>query len=198
VFKALLAGLGFANAEVPQEEQAEIARATGEMVRELANGLIALLNARKSLKTEFRMYETRIQPEENNPFKHFNVGELAIDEMLFARKGGFLPPSEAAGEAFKDLQSHTMLTVAATQRAMRLLFESMSPETLAGEEDDGGLRLRGLGSRRGKFEAAKERHDRLRADFDAVVRQTIAEAFVQVEEDQARQQSKTFWENRKK
>ncbi|MCK7613275.1 type VI secretion system-associated FHA domain protein [Roseibium sediminicola] len=198
VFQALLSGLGFANADVPEDEQAEIARATGEMVRELANGLISLLNARKSLKTEFRMYETRIQPEENNPFKHFNVGELAIDEMLFARKGGFLPPSEAAREAFKDLQSHTMLTVAATQRAMRLLFESLSPETLAGEEDDGGLRLRGLGSRRGKFEAAKERHDRLRADFDAVVRQTIAEAFVQVEEDQARQQSKTFWENRKK
>jgi len=198
VFQALLSGLGFANADVPEDEQAEIARATGEMVRELANGLIALLNARKSLKTEFRMYETRIQPEENNPFKQFNVGELAIDEMLFARKGGFLPPSEAAKEAFKDLQSHTMLTVAATQRAMRLLFESLSPETLAGEEDDGGLRLRGLGSRRSKFEAAKERHDRLRADFDAVVRQTIAEAFVQVEEDQARQQSKTFWENRKK
>lgn len=198
VFQALLSGLGFANADVPPEERAEIARATGEMVRELANGLISLLNARKSLKTEFRMYETRIQPEENNPFKHFNVGELAIDEMLFARKGGFLPPPEAAREAFKDLQGHTMLTVAATQRAMRMLFESLSPETLAGEEDDGGLRLRGLGSRRGKFEAAKERHDRLRADFDAVVRQTIAEAFVQVEEDQARQQSKTFWENRKK
>jgi type VI secretion system FHA domain protein len=198
VFQALISGLGFADAEVPAEQQAEIARATGEMVRELANGLIALLNARKSLKTEFRMYETRIQPEENNPFKHFNVGELAIDEMLFARKGGFLPPPEAAKEAFRDLQSHTMLTVAATQRAMRIMFESLSPETLAGEEDDGGLRLRGLGAKRSKFEAAKERHDRLRADFDAVVRQTIAEAFVQVEEDQARQQSKTFWENRKK
>ncbi|MEO9527450.1 type VI secretion system-associated FHA domain protein [Roseibium sp.] len=198
VFQALLAGLGFADADVPKEAQAEIARATGEMVQELANGLIALLDARKSLKTEFRMYETRIQPEENNPFKHFNVGELAIDEMLFARKGGFLAPAEAAKEAFKDLQSHTMLTVAATQRAMRILFESLSPETLAGEEDDGGLRIRGLGSRRGKWDAAKERHDRLRGDFDAVVRQTIAEAFVQVEEDQARQQSKTFWENRNK
>jgi len=198
VFEALLAGLGFADADVPVEERSEIARASGEMVRELANGLITLLKARKSLKTEFRMHETRIQPEENNPFKHFDVGELAIDEMLFARKGGFLPPPEAAKEAFKDLQSHTMLTVAATQRAMRLLFESLSPEALAGEEDDGGLRIRGLGSKRGKFEAAKERHDRMRADFDAVVRQTIAEAFVQVEEEQARQQSKSFWENRKK
>lgn len=198
IFEALLSGLGFADADVSPEERAEIAKASGEMVRELANGLIALLKARKTLKTEFRMYETRIQPEENNPFKHFNVGELAIDEMLFARKGGFLTPPEATREAFKDLQSHTMLTVAATQRAMRLLFESLAPETLAGEEDDGGLRLRGLGSKRGKFEAAKERHDKLRADFDAVVRQTIAEAFVQVEEEQARQQSKSFWENRKK
>ncbi|MHA7776855.1 type VI secretion system-associated FHA domain protein TagH [Roseibium sp. M-1] len=198
VFQALLAGLGFANADVPKENQAEVARATGEMVRELANGLIALLKARKSLKNEFRMYETRIQPEENNPFKHFDIGELAIDEMLFARKGGFLAPPDAAREAFKDLQSHTMRTVAATQRAMRILFESLSPETLAGEEDDGGLRLKGLGTRRGKWDTAKEKHDRLRADFDAVVRQTIAEAFVQVEEEQARQQSKSFWETRKK
>jgi len=198
VFQALLSGLGFSNASVPEDEQAEIAKAAGEMVRELANGLIALLAARKSLKSEFRMYETRIQPEENNPFKHFNVGELAIDEMLFARKGGFLAPADAAKEAFKDLQNHSMTTVAATQRAMRLLFETLSPEALAGEDDDGGLRLKGLGSRRGKWDTAKEKHDRLRADFDSLVRQTIAEAFVQVEEEQARQQSKTFWENRKK
>jgi len=197
VFQALLAGLGFANASVAQDDKAGVARETGELVRELANGLIALLSARKSLKSEFRMYETRIQPEENNPFKHFNVGELAIDEMLFSRKGGFMEPAEAAKEAFKDLQSQNMITIAATQRAMRLLFESLSPETLAGEEDDGGLRLKGLGSRRSKFEAAKERHERLRADFDAIVRQTIAEAFVQIEEEQVRQQSKDFWGNRK-
>ena len=197
VFPALLSGLGFADASVPEENRAMIAKETGEMVRELAKGLIALLNARKSLKSEFRMYETRIQPEENNPFKHFNVGELAIDEMLFSRKGGFQEPAEAAKEAFKDLQSQNMITIAATQRAMRLLFESLSPETLAGDEDDGGLRLKGLGSRRGKWEAAKERHDRLRADFDAIVRQTIAEAFVQIEEEQARQQAKGFWGNRK-
>jgi len=117
--------------------------------------------------------------------------------MLFSRKGGFMEPAEAAKEAFKDLQSQNMITIAATQRAMRLLFESLSPETLAGEEDDGGLRLKGLGSRRSKFEAAKERHERLRADFDAIVRQTIAEAFVQIEEEQVRQQSKDFWGNRK-
>ncbi|WP_299483471.1 type VI secretion system-associated FHA domain protein TagH [uncultured Roseibium sp.] len=197
VFQALLSGLGFKDVSVTEEDQSVVARETGEMVRELANGLIALLSARKSLKSEFRMYETRIQPEENNPFKHFNVGELAIDEMLFSRKGGFLPPAEAAKEAFKDLQSQNMITIAATQRAMRLLFESLSPETLAGEEDESGLRLKGLGSRRGKWEAAKERHERLRADFDAIVRQTIAEAFVQIEEEQARQQSQDFWGTRK-
>ncbi|MES0884482.1 type VI secretion system-associated FHA domain protein [Roseibium sp. SCP14] len=197
VFQALLSGLGFADASVSEENQATVAKETGEMVRELAKGLIALLSARKSLKSEFRMYETRIQPEENNPFKHFNVGELAIDEMLFSRKGGFQEPAAAAKEAFKDLQSQNMITIAATQRAMRLLFESLSPEILAGEEDDGGLRLKGLGSRRGKWEAAKERHDRLRTDFDAIVRQTIAEAFVQIEEEQARQQAKGFWGNRK-
>ncbi|MET1413052.1 type VI secretion system-associated FHA domain protein [Roseibium sp. HPY-6] len=197
IFQALLSGLGFNDVSVADDDQSVVAREAGEMVRELANGLIALLSARKSLKSEFRMYETRIQPEENNPFKHFNVGELAIDEMLFSRKGGFLPPAEAAKEAFKDLQSQNMVTIAATQRAMRLLFESLSPETLAGEEDESGLRLKGLGSRRGKWEAAKERHDRLRADFDAIVRQTIAEAFVQIEEEQARQQSKDFWGTRK-
>ena len=163
------------------------------MVRELATGLILLLSARKMVKSEFRIDETQVQPEENNPFKFFNIAELALDELLLTRKGGFQDPTEATRSAFEDLQQHTLVTMSAMQRAIKLLFERLSPDTLGQEGEDGGLRIRGLGSRKGKWETYVENHERMSGNIDNISRQIIAEAFAQVLEEHARQSSEDYW-----
>ncbi len=196
---AFLVGLGFPDAKVGAEKRAALMEEAGGMIRELAQGMVVLLSARKMLKSEFRMDETQIAPEENNPFKHFKVGELAIDEMLLTKSGGFQKPDQATRQAFQDLQAHTMITMAAMQRAMRIMFERLSPDMLAEDDEDaGGLRIRGLGAKKGKWETAKQNYSRIRSDFDGVMRQIIMEAFAQTEEEQARRQSRDYWENRKK
>lgn len=197
--QALLKGLGFTHAEVPEELRLQVIEDVGAMTRELAAGLIAMMAARKVVKSEFRMDETRIEPKENNPFKYFKVGELALDEMLLTRSDGFLPPAQATRHAFQDLQSHTLVTMSAMQRAMRLLFERLSPEALAQSDDgDGALRLRNLGGRRDKFDNARSTYEDMRKDFESVMRQTIMEAFTQVQEEQARRMSDDYWNKRKK
>lgn len=197
--QALLKGLGFTHAEVPDELRLQVIEDVGAMTRELAAGLIAMMAARKVVKSEFRMDETRIEPKENNPFKYFKVGELALDEMLLTRSDGFLPPAQATRHAFQDLQSHTLVTMSAMQRAMRLLFERLSPEALAQSDDgDGALRLRNLGGRRDKFDNARSTYEDMRKDFESVMRQTIMEAFTQVQEEQARRMSDDYWNKRKK
>jgi len=159
--------------------------------------MIALLAARKIMKSEFRMDETRIEPKENNAFKYFKVAELALDEMLLQQSDGYLPPDQAARQAFQDLQDQTMITVSAMQRALRLLFDRMSPENLArAGDDDGALRLLGFGGRRDKWDTSKQSYERLRTDFDAIMRQIIIEAFTQVQEETARQRSKNYWEKK--
>ncbi|MBS8262599.1 type VI secretion system-associated FHA domain protein TagH [Roseibium polysiphoniae] len=195
---ALLKGLGFPDASVPADKQEDLMSDVGAMARELAEGMVTLLSARKMVKSEFRMDETQIQPEENNPYKLFKVGELALDEMLLTRTGGFLSPEDATKAAFQDIQGHTIVMMTAMQRALKILFERVSPEALADEgEADGGLRIRGLGARKGKWEAATQNYQKMSGNFEPVIRQIIMEAFAQVQEEQARRTSKEFWEKRK-
>ena len=195
--KVLLTALGFPDAQLSVPEQERLLNDVGVMIREMANGLIVLLSARKLVKAEFRMDETQVQPEENNPFKFHKVGELALDELLITRSGGFQQPDEATRSAFNDVKQHTLLTVSAMKRAIKLLLERLSPEALMQEEDDGAnLRIRGLGGRKGKWESYVESHAKLSGNLDVIARQIIAEAFAQVHEELARKVSKEYWENK--
>ncbi|WP_420338121.1 type VI secretion system-associated FHA domain protein TagH [Roseibium sp.] len=195
----LLRAMGFPEAEVPEAIRDQILQDVGAMVREMASGLVSMMAARKVVKSEFRIDETRIEPKENNPFKYFKVGELALDEMLLTRTDGYLSPAQATRHAFQDLQSHSMVIMSAMQRAMRLMFEKLSPEALAQAGDgDGALRLRSLGGRRDKWDTARSTYDHMRKDYEAVVRQMIMEAFTQVQEEQARRMSDDYWNKRKK
>lgn len=195
---ALLAGMGLPGANISSERQMQVMREVGEMVRAFSDGLILLLSARRMVKSEFRMDETQVQPEENNPFKHFKMAELALDELFVTRSGGFQAPGEAATSALEDLKQHVMLTMAAMQRAIKLLMERLSPENAARDnEAEGAHRIRGLGARKGKWETYVDMHQRMSGNFDGVARQLIAEAFAQVQEEQARRIASQYWENKK-
>jgi type VI secretion system FHA domain protein len=194
--KVLLEGLGFPEVELADGQQERFLREIGETVRETASGLIALLAARRAVKTEFRMDETQVQPEENNPFKFFNVAELALDELFLSHSGGFQPPAEATRAAFEDVQQHSLLAMSAMQRAIKLLFARLSPETIEGQhaEEGGTLRVRGLGARKDKWASYVESHARMNGNIDAIARQIVAEAFAQVHVEQARANAKDYWE----
>ncbi|AYG61910.1 type VI secretion system-associated FHA domain protein TagH [Rhizobium jaguaris] len=197
IIAALFTGMGFPAERVTAERGSTIAKEAGEVVRETAEGLIALLAARRLLKTEFRMDETQVQPEENNALKHFKIAELALDELFLTKGGGFQPPAESVASAFADLQQHAVLTMSAMQRAINLLFRRLSPDVIARDaEDEGGLRIRGLGARKGKWETYVESHARMSGNIDGVARQIIAEAFAQVQEEQARKAASAYWEKK--
>lgn len=195
--RALFTGMGFPYARIASNEELGTAEEVGRMARALADGLVLLLSARKMVKSEFRMDETQIQPEENNPFKCFKIAELALDELFLTRSGGFLPPAQAAAAASEDMQQHVMVTMAAMQRTMELLLERLSPESiLHDQEEEGTLRIRGLGGRKDKWETYVEHHSRLSRNLDSVARQIIAEAFAQVQEEQARKVASQYWEKK--
>lgn len=194
--RALFRGMGFADAAVSRADEERIMQDVGEMVRALTDGLVSLLAARRMVKSEFRMDETQVQPEENNPFKHFRMAELALDELFLTRSGGFLPPGEAAAAALDDVKAHVMVTMAAMQRAIRLFAERLDPKLIAREDGEGADRIRGFGARKGKWESYVDIHQRLSANLDGVARQIIAEAFAQVQEEHARQAVSQFREDR--
>jgi type VI secretion system FHA domain protein len=198
VLAALFRGMGFPDNTALPPDGDKVAENVGMMVREISKGLVQLLSARQMLKTEFRMDETQMRPEENNPFKYYKIAELALDELFVTRSGGFQDPAKAASSAFEDVQQYVMLTTAAIQRAMTLMFQRLSPEAIAREaEGDGGLRIRGLGGGKGKWETYVENHGRMSGRLDGITRQIISEAFAQVQEEQARKAASEFWEKKK-
>jgi len=198
VLAALYRGMGFPpSAKLPADGE-KTAEAIGLMVREIAEGLVQLLSARQVLKSEFRMDETQMRPEENNPFKYYKIAELALDELFVTRSGGFEDPAAAAASAFADIQQYVMLMTSAIQRAMTLMFQRLSPEAIAREaEGDGGLRIRGLGGGKSKWETYVDAHGRMSGRLDGITKQIISEAFAQVQEEQARKSASEYWEKKK-
>ncbi|WP_319531156.1 type VI secretion system-associated FHA domain protein TagH [uncultured Cohaesibacter sp.] len=178
--------LGFPDVDLSSTQRNDVMLDAGRMIRETAKGLILLLSARKMVKSEFRMDETQIRPEDNNPFKHFRISELALDEMFLTRKGGYLSPPQAVNEAFEDLQQHTMLTMSAMQKAIKLLFDQLSPEAITYQIEQQGGRIRGLGVGKSEWAMYVEQHERLSGRIDGLARQIISEAFAQAEEEFAR------------
>lgn len=198
LLETLFNGMGFSEVKMDPDRQRQVAGEVGTMVRAISEGLVQLLVARNMLKIEFRMDETQVSAEENNPFKYFKIPELALDELFLTRSGGFQSPSDAVTSAFADIQHHVMLSTAAMQRALTLMFHRMSPDTISRDaEEEGGLRIRGLGGKKGKWETFIETHSRMSGNIDEIARQIIAEAFAQVQEEQARRVSSDHWEKTK-
>jgi type VI secretion system FHA domain protein len=89
-----------------------------------------VLMGRASFKSELRLEMTRIQSTKNNPFKFSVDPEDALAHLLFRPNRGFLPPVEAAREAFDDIQCHEMAMMAGLRAALRALLARMAPTEL--------------------------------------------------------------------
>jgi len=198
VLHALLRGMGIDGPKTASVDAVKLAEDVGAMVKVVAEGLVQLLSARQMLKSEFRMDETQIRPEENNPFKYFKMAELVLDELFITRSGGFQPAPEAAGAAMADLQQHVMLMTSAMQRGMALMFQRLHPDAITRSSGgDGGMRIRGLGgAAKGKWETYVDNYTRMSGQIDSITKQTVSEALAQVLEERARKTSSEYWEKK--
>ncbi len=66
-----------------------------------------MLAARRSVKGELQMEQTRVQSGDNNPFKFLQNGGDALRKGL-SQEPGFLPLSRAVREGFRDIKAHEM------------------------------------------------------------------------------------------
>lgn len=128
--RAFLAGLGAGELPADPEARAQFMQTAGLLLRTMIDGLMQVMMARASFKRELRLDMTTIRSTENNPFKFSVDPNDALDHLLFRPSRGFLPPQEAAREAFGDIQRHEMAIVAGLRAALRALLASMDPEKL--------------------------------------------------------------------
>lgn len=127
---AFLAGTGLTEVKLEPEAMISFMHTAGQSLREFTQGYKQVLSTRTSLKNEFRLEMTTMQPAENNPLKLSVDVEDALSKLLLPSMRGYLPPIEAIQEATDDLQAHQMALLAGLRAALSSLVALFDPEAL--------------------------------------------------------------------
>ena len=163
-------------------EDAELAAAmerTGAAYRIMVEGLRDVLMTRASIKSEFRLGQTMISPDGNNPIKFSVSGEQAVEAMVKPNVPGYLDAEKAATEAVNDIKAHEVAMMTGMQAAIKTLLERFDPTTLSAKiEAKKGLFGGGKAKRWDVFEKmyseiASEAED----DFQALFGKAFAKAY---------------------
>ncbi len=116
--------------EIPDDQVLEVMRVAGAIYQEVVKGLMEVLAARSSIKNEFRLSQTTIQPVENNPLKFSLGADDAMTALLTRRGRGYLPPVAAVQEAIDDVKAHQVAVLAGMQVALTGLLHRFNPDAL--------------------------------------------------------------------
>jgi len=126
---AFLAGLGIGDPADVHDSEAML-RLSGQLLRAMTEGLMAVMMARASFKSELRLEVTTIRSQDNNPFQFCVDPDDALERLLWRRSRGFLDPAAAVSKTFDDIQAHQMAMIAGLRAAMRAMLARFQPEEL--------------------------------------------------------------------
>ena len=163
-------------------EAAELSAAmerTGAAYRVMVEGLRDVLMTRASIKSEFRLGQTMISPDGNNPIKFSVSADQAVEAMVKPNMPGYLEAEKAATEAVNDIKAHEVAMMTGMQAAIKQLLERFDPAVLSAKiEAKKGFFGGGKGKRWDMFEKmygeiASEAED----DFQALFGAAFAKAY---------------------
>lgn len=170
---AFWSGIGLDPARIPPEARARLLEELGGALRQAAGGLVSMLSARKSMKDEFRLDQTRLAPQENNPFKFFSHGDEALRRVVVEGAPGFLPLDMAVKQCFSDMHAHEVALASAMQTSIRELLDRLAPAKLESEAEPGLLGRKPDRSR--LWERYAELHGELAGDLDRTIRTLVSD-----------------------
>jgi len=120
----------------PEQVSAALALA-GQLVREMALGLMASLQHRVEQKSRYGVADTIVSRAENNPFRMSTSIDELITRLFAPRSGRFLVPLEAVRASFADIRRHEQATTVAMQDALAEYLRRFAPEQLEQQFDQG-------------------------------------------------------------
>lgn len=128
---AFLNAAGLREEDLPRDVSPALFEAMGGALRFSLQGMLDILRARSDMKSEFRVMQTTIRTQENNPLKFsINVDE-AMRNLFLRQVPGFLPWFQAIESCFKDMSSHELALMAGTQGALQGVLDTLDPEEIA-------------------------------------------------------------------
>ena len=152
LLQAFLRGAGLDQLRLDKAQAEAQMESIGRSYRLMVEGLIDVLRARSSLKGEFRIQQTMIQPVENNPLKFAPNVDEALLLLLRHSNQAFMAPDLAVRDSFDDLRAHQLAVMAGVEAAIKHLLARFEPAQL--EErmgKPGGLSSIFNGSRQAQY-----------------------------------------------
>ncbi len=126
----LITAMGLDATKFTADQVDEISDVVGELMREIVEGMMQVLRSRTSIKNEFRMNVTTIQPVENNPLK-FSVGvDEALETMFIKKTNAYKKPVDAFREGFQEIGEHQVAMIAGIRFGFERMVERFNPDNL--------------------------------------------------------------------
>ncbi|WP_019604880.1 type VI secretion system-associated FHA domain protein TagH [Teredinibacter turnerae] len=132
---ALFESMGLDVSQLSEEEQQEVACAVGELMPVVVEGMMRVLRSRASIKNEFRMSVTTMQPIENNPLKFSADKAEALDIMFVRKSKAYKAPVAAFSEGFDAIAEHQVAIIAGIRAAFTKMVEHFDPVALEQQFD---------------------------------------------------------------
>jgi len=131
LFDSFLDGLGINRTELhPAVNRPEMMLKAGNVLREFVDGIIKLLAARANLKNTFRLDQTTLLPQHNNPLKFSESRSDLIKQLLVGDEGDYLGAKDAVREVCNDLLNHQNAFLDAMNSAFIEFSERFEPDEL--------------------------------------------------------------------
>ncbi|HEY6528680.1 MAG TPA: type VI secretion system-associated FHA domain protein TagH [Cellvibrionaceae bacterium] len=183
----LVAALGLSG-QLNGEQEQLLPQLIGEITREAISGLLQILRARNSIKNEFRIAVTTIQPRENNPIKFATDVDDAL-ELLFVRASkGYKPPVESVQDSFESIMDHQVAILAGIRAAFKSLLTRFDPVHLEQQFERQGKTGGLLPGMKGAkcWSAYDDFYQDLIGNFENSFQNLFGDEFVQAYEEQLR------------
>lgn len=179
--------LGIDKSRLSNDDIREIETLCGLLLREVIDGMLIMLRSRASIKNEFRMNVTTIQPVENNPLKFSVNVDDAIENIFLKKSKAYKPPVEAFREGFQEIADHQIAMIAGIRSGFNSMIDNFNPPTLEEKFSRNTKNYLLSGMNKGRYwnnfvDYSKYLHENLDISFQ----QLFGNEFVSAYEDQLR------------
>ncbi|WP_075188039.1 type VI secretion system-associated FHA domain protein TagH [Teredinibacter haidensis] len=189
---SLVDAMGLAEQSLTDEQKNDIAKTVGELLPEIIEGMMQILRSRASIKNEFRMNITTIQPVENNPLKFSVSAQEAIENMFVRNSSAYKKPRDAFRDGFSGIAEHQVAIIAGIRAAFKNMMERFNPEILENQFDKSqkGVLLPGMQKAR-YWSSYTDYYSDFVDNMEQSFQFLFGDEFVQAYEDQLRRLAAT-------
>jgi type VI secretion system protein len=166
-------------------EVEKVAETVGELMPVIVDGMMKLLRSRASIKNEFRMNMTTIQPVENNPLKFSVNAKDALENMFVRKNSAYKGAVESFTEGFDGVADHQIAIIAGMRSAFKGMMERFDPEKLEKQFDKQAKGVSLPGMQKAKYwNSYGEYYANYAENMEQSFRHLFGDDFVQAYENQ--------------